>query len=68
MVPQEGVEPSPDLTDEILSFARMNHFATAALVLLVLRKRVELLIQLLTWPWILSPVCIPFPASEEFAW
>ena len=45
MVPQEGVEPSPDLTDEILSFARMNHFATAALVLLVLRKRVELLIQ-----------------------
>ena len=30
MVPQEGVEPSPDLTDEILSFARMNHFATAA--------------------------------------
>ena len=47
MVPQEGVEPSPDLTDEILSFARMNHFATAALVLLVLRKRVELLIQIL---------------------
>ena len=63
MVPVAGHDPAIPLGRSILS-AECMHSTTPALVLLVLRKRVELLIQLLTWPWILSPVCIPFPASE----
>ena len=48
MVPQEGVEPSPDLTDEILSFARMNHFATAALLNILRSKSISLSVTIYT--------------------